>query len=400
MLLNFKISNYRSIKDIDVDFSFAEMKAPNRYKELSYHPFIGSDKVRVVPCLALYGANASGKSNVIMALKIFQRIVIESLSDEFYEPNILQDCTDVISFQLSFYHEKKTFTYTLAYDSKQIVKELLECDHKKVFEITSSSHDFNNLNNFAYFPEKLEEIFNIEALDKNKLFKKPFLSILAKNYANLNEDITLAHSDISEKLEIYSSNNLSFNFVINKITDINNKKEVIKVFDWTVALLKKLDIGITKMEYDKNKFAIEDINIYRLNYANEEIEMPFGSESFGVKKLISLLALLLHILDNGLVLVIDELENSIHPLLLTKIIRLFKDKRYNKNNAQLVFATHNTDVMDHELMRISEIGIINKTLKNGTTMVRVSDFEGVRNVTRFQKQYLAGQFTGIPYPYI
>lgn len=120
----------------------------------------------------------------------------------------------------------------------------------------------------------------------------------------------------------------------------------------------------------------------------------------GTRTIAPLLALMLYVLDNGLVLVIDELENSIHPLLLFELIRLFKDKRYNKNNAQLVFATHNTEVMSHELMHISEIRIINKTVKKGSQIVRISDFEGVRNVTRFRKQYLSGNFTGIPSPYI
>ncbi|MFA7672051.1 MAG: AAA family ATPase, partial [Sphaerochaetaceae bacterium] len=143
-----------------------------------------------------------------------------------------------------------------------------------------------------------------------------------------------------------------------------------------------------------------DIKIYRLNYANEEVSLPFNNESLGTKKLAPLLALILYVLDNGLVLVIDEIGNSIHSLLLAEMIRLFKDKRYNKSNAQLIFTTHNTDVMDHELMRISEIGIINKTLKKGTTIVRVSDFDGIRNVTRFRKQYLDGRFSGIPFPYI
>ena len=86
---------------------------------------------------------------------------------------------------------------------------------------------------------------------------------------------------------------------------------------------------------------------------------------------------MLYVLDNGLVLIIDELENSIHPLLLAELIRLFKDRRYNRNNAQLIFATHNTEVMDHELMRVSEIGIINKTVKNGSQIVRIRT-EGVR----------------------
>jgi AAA15 family ATPase/GTPase len=87
-------------------------------------------------------------------------------------------------------------------------------------------------------------------------------------------------------------------------------------------------------------------------------------------------------------------------LLLVELVKLFKDKRYNKANAQLIFTAHNTNIMDDELLRKSEIGIITKTLAKGSVLQRVSDFEGVRNVTNFRKQYLQGTFSGIPFPYI
>jgi len=79
---------------------------------------------------------------------------------------------------------------------------------------------------------------------------------------------------------------------------------------------------------------------------------------------------------------------------------MFKDKRYNTTNAQLIFTTHNTDIMEYASMRVSEIGIVKKTLKKGTTFARLSDFTGVRNVTNFRKQYLDGLYGGTPFPYI
>lgn len=91
--------------------------------------------------------------------------------------------------------------------------------------------------------------------------------------------------------------------------------------------------------------------------------------------------IVLTVLRKGAVLVIDELGNSIHPLLLAEIVRIFKDKRYNTSDAQLILTTHNTDIMEQDMMR-------------------VSDFNGARNVTNFQKQYLKGIFSGIHYPYI
>ena len=99
-------------------------------------------------------------------------------------------------------------------------------------------------------------------------------------------------------------------------------------------------------------------------------------------------------------MIIDELEKSLHPLILTEIIRLFKDKRYNTNNAHLIFTAHNSDILDEDLLRVSEIAIVKKTLEKGTTLCRVAEFGGVRNVSNFRKQYLQGSFSGIPHPYI
>ena len=113
-----------------------------------------------------------------------------------------------------------------------------------------------------------------------------------------------------------------------------------------------------------------------------------------------MLGLCLCALDRGSILCIDELDRSLHSRLLVEIVRMFKDKRYNKTNAELLFTAHNTDILDDGLMRVSEVGFINKTEREGSTIKRISDFGGKRNVTNFRKQYLDGLFSGVPFPYI
>ena len=86
--------------------------------------------------------------------------------------------------------------------------------------------------------------------------------------------------------------------------------------------------------------------------------------------------------------------------MLLQIIKLFKDKDYNKKNAQLIFTTHNTDILDSELLRVSEVMITNKTNKTGTQINKLSDYPDIRNINNFRKRYLDGEFSGIPYAYI
>ncbi|MBN2877897.1 MAG: ATP-binding protein [Bacilli bacterium] len=423
MLLYYKVRNYRSIEYVEVNFRFAEKKAPNGYKEREILPFIGIDSIRGVPTLALYGPNASGKTNIIKAFDTLQRIVRNRFKESLSDPNKLQDVGEESGYELGFWYKGITFQYFLSHDDRQITKEKLIVDTHLVFSIEKNFLDYAKPSEEVYTLDKLRTIFKVECLDKEKHFNTPFLSVIGKNYANLNDTITSAFTYITRNLEIYKKNDFPFDYCMTRLANGKDKKQLQSAFDRIVSILRKLDIDITKMEYQRNELNVlpdtidkekfeyvffpkkdlvveTDIKSYHRNHQGDEIPLEFLQESAGTRKIACLLGIILAVLDHGHILIVDELENSIHPLLLAELIRLFKDRRYNKSNAQLVFTTHNTDVMDHELMRISEIGIVSKTSKSGTRFVRVSDFEGVRNVTRFRKQYLDGKFSGIPYPYI
>jgi len=110
----------------------------------------------------------------------------------------------------------------------------------------------------------------------------------------------------------------------------------------------------------------------------------------------------LYALKTGGVIFVDELDRSLHPLLMRELVMLFKKRIYNPNGAQLVFTTHNTDILDDSILRLSEIALVRKNLHNGTMIRRLVDLknegEDIRNVTNFRKQYLEGYYSGIPHP--
>ena len=123
MLLYYKVRNYRSIEYVDVNFRFAEKKAPNGYKEREILPFIGIDSIRGVPTLALYGPNASGKTNIIKAFDTLQRIVRNRFKESLSDPNKLQDVGEESGYELGFWYKGITFQYFLSHDDRQITKE-------------------------------------------------------------------------------------------------------------------------------------------------------------------------------------------------------------------------------------------------------------------------------------
>ena len=157
------------------------------------------------------------------------------------------------------------------------------------------------------------------------------------------------------------------------------------------SLLSNKDIN-----YPVIKTIHKDIN-------NQDVILDMATEeSLGTNLLFGIAELLLLTLKNGSILVIDELDRSLHPFLLTKIIELFKDKDYNMHNAQLLFTCHSTDILENQTLRVSEVAIVTKNLKDGSTIRKLSDFENLnlRNTYDFRRMYLSGNFGGVPFPYI
>ncbi len=423
MLLSFQVKNSRSILDVTVPMMYAEKKAPNGYNQMELLPFLQENKIRTVPCMAIYGANASGKSNIVKAFLSFVGIIKVKYQVATYAPNKLHPENDTITYILEFLTDGNKFRYTLETNAHEILTEELTQNSERIFSINNRDTDFKELSTEVYSSPKLATIFSVECLDQKGLFLTPFITVVGKNYAGLHTSMTTVFSYIINNLEVYSSNDFPFTLGLNKLTQTYGDKESQKAFDDIVTILRKLDIDITRMEYKQdvitealrtrqipgrnyelqlsnNKFTATEINSYHKDILGNEVQFNFNEESLGTQRIASLLGVVLSKLRKGGILVMDELGNSLHPLLFSEIVRMFKDKRYNTSNAQLIFTTHNTDIMEQDMMRVSEIGIVNRTLKKGTTFKRVSDFEGIRNVTNFRKQYLDGNFSGIPFPYI
>ncbi len=424
MLYAFHIKNFRSIKEATLDLSFKEGKAPNGYRELEDLVFLEHNKkTRLVPCLAMYGANASGKTNIVRALYIFQQIVtmgiVNLLVLSQIAPNKIIHSGEFTSFELTFFQNSKYFKYQISFNKIEISNETLYIDNKLIFSLNGDKEDFSGLpqrNNYTV--ERLREIRNVECLVDHKQ-KKTFLSRLATQYTGLDTNVTNAFKEI-DGIEILQANDppLSFLFRNNRVI---YKEEIEEILKKITKLLSKLDIGITKLTYNEEpfslstelplnarsvrvengKFFIESIHSYRNDINGNEVEFNFNEEeSNGTRILASLLVLCLSALEQGKILVVDELDRALHPALFIEIVRLFKSKRYNKHNSQLIFTAHETGILDADLLRISEVCIVSKTLQKGTETCRIADFDGVRNILNFRKQYLNGSFGGIPHPYI
>jgi AAA15 family ATPase/GTPase len=342
-------------------------------------------------CLGLYGANASGKSNIVGALSTFRDIVIYREIDNYF-PNKIHCKENASFFELKVVIEQNTYTYSLLYNSVSIIEEELKCDDTRLYKIKNDTNYAVDLLDFAaitrenYSSEKLEDIFKVECTDQAGQ-QAPFLAVLGKNYAGLNAKIRLVFNYFLEKLITYTEDTPTH--LLNNIEEVS-------------TIIKRLDIDIKFMSIEKKDLKNSHAYIiytYHTGLNDELVRFELAEESLGTKIMVRLLSTILVALNAGGVLLIDELDASLHPLLLQEIIRLFKDDDYNTKGTQLIFTAHDTNILKEGLMNAAELGIVTKIQKDGTTIARAIDYD-ITGDEDLQQAYLKGDFGGIPFPYI
>ena len=435
----FRIHNFRSILDLKVNFSFAEKKAPPGFKESDIVFFSEPKKgERLVPALALYGSNASGKSNVLMAMGVFRDCAISDIGGK-YQPDKLHHGNLSTIFEAGFVIGGKEFVYLLEYDRDEVLKETLKADGTLLFSIDRGRCVFGAVATASYPDDRLDEIFRVECSTPQKKQTRTFLSVIGSRYPGLNSLVTSVYGYLHEDVAVFSENGIHLSRGVDRLAAVlekmNDPDPLKTAFTKITELLESLDIHIVRMELDRRRKRLERdphertyldvepdflkrltsfekegeniilnrdrIRSFHEDVEGKEVEFDFRTEeSSGTQIVAGLLGVFLAALESGGVVAIDELDRSLHPLLLIELVRLFKDRRYNGKGAQLIFTVHNTDILDANLLRVSEVGIISKTLEKGSAMSRISDFRGVANIENFRKQYLTGSFSGIPFPYI
>lgn len=441
MLSSFKVSNFRSIQDLELNLSFAEKRAPTGYQYSDSLYFLEPrKKTRLVPTLAIYGANASGKSNVLKSLRVFADCVLTGIEGQF-QPDKLNNQGKGTSFMTEFVINGQDYLFKLAYNRATILEELLTIDGEEIYRINTDTKKFAGLSSMAYPEERLLEIHRVECCTPQKHQTMTFLSIIGKRYQGLHAGITALCEYLSERFVFLNDNSIHLFRGVNALAAVlaneHDPEPLKNAFEQITSLLETLDIHIIRMSIDRTRVMLEHDPKHKQEYLDappefynritsvekeggnivlnadsirsfhedadgNEVEFDFTTEeSSGTQIVAGLLGIFLSVLKTGGTVIVDELDRSLHPLLLIELVRLFKDKRYNSSNAQLIFTAHNTEILDAGMLRVSEVGIVKRTSQEGTEIVRLSDFREVNNnIATFRQQYLNGQFAGIPFPYI
>jgi AAA15 family ATPase/GTPase len=367
-------------------------------------------KIEVLRSAGIYGANASGKSNLIKAFDALVYIICESgdMRDRdiipVYKPFLLNSVSSSspIEFEIEFITERKErYIYRVVFDEKRIISESLDFfpsrtkanlfrrNPEDTWEtVTFGNHYKGGKKKFAFFPinsyiskagnsadapEFIREIYNY--------FRSKI--IIMKDH-HLNQISWRDNQDYLESMaEIISK-------VDTGIPGFNMKKKPTV----SIRVPYGMDESDKRLIFEKAKL----VPIFRHDGSNDsETEFSESMESSGTMKFFNLIPLLLTIFDTGGILIMDELENSLHPHLAELILKLFNNSEVNKNNAQLIFSTHNINLMNPELLRRDQIWLTEK--KDGeTTLTSLDEFDkkSVKIDSPFNKMYDDGRFGAIP----
>ncbi len=415
MILSLKIENYRSIKEALT----VKLTTEKRLKEtgLPENSFV-EKKSEILKSLLIYGRNASGKSNVLVALKALSFLVENSDSFKHetdiptYEPFKFDTAyvNKPVSFELDFItvESKIRFKYIVSFTNKQIEFEGLyvypEGIKAKLYERKLSSVSYGEY--YKGTKKKIEDdllpnqLFlsksatsKVKYLDECYLFFSRYLYVSTIHDTDYDNTIIRAFSDVLTKDEKLKTNLLELlkasDTSINDFKISENEKEM--------RFSKNVPEDIKKEILDKYKYEV--LTNHTLFEDGKEIgqeTLEIENESFGTKKLFAIGTLIINTLDYGGVIVIDELDKGLHPLISKLLISLFNSKRNNPNNAQLIFATHDSSLLDLEILRRDQISFVDKEYEGQSIYYRLSDIKGIRKDIPIDKWYLSGRFRAIP----
>lgn len=427
MLTSIHIQNYKSILDETISLKYREGKAPGEYQNMSLSPFWeDSCKNKLAPVLMLVGANASGKSNLLKAVDCFIRVLRDGIRGHFF-PNKLNRKFNTTLFEVFFDVGGEFFSYLVEYNDKTIIKELLLRKKEILISVFNGKLKHCIFTQKGYDITDMAQVLAVECMDGNNQIRA-FLPKLSGKYPGLNEKLTLIYKALCRKIDYLNGNDLPPTLGLDMAAETGKRKELqakitklIKQFDIdiesfsvstsTVNLDSSADLKKEIKKYKPTVGRIQktadgvrnEMSFIRAQVKDTEgnsVDFDFNEElSQGTKRLFGLLGVLLMVLERGDVLFIDELDETLHPFIVQKIIEMFKDPDYNiTKKAQLICTVQNPLVMEN--LRKSEIAFVQKSLQKGTCLLPLAEFERVRNTTDFVKQYLEGRFSAVPSPYL
>ncbi len=435
MLIQFSVTNYKSFKDK----STLSLVASGYDKDTREQENVTPDKkydLRLLKSSVLYGANASGKSKFIEAFIFMRHFMLNSSKETQQGEHIPVDPFRLNSesinqgseFEIIFRVGKTIYRYGFEVTRKAVKAEWL-FSRTKLTERELFYRDELGLEANTKKIPKAAVLIKEDLVRDNSLF----LSVLAqfndelaeailawvensKSISGLKEEsyfvdtMRLANNSIQQKRILSFLKNADIgidDFMLKKFNnaEIESLLNNPNVHDNLKVALKGLESLIEKRASDTAPERFTDVITFHKQYNNQgEVvgDITFSlndDESSGTRKFFALIGQIIRALDAGTVLFVDELDSKIHPNLVCKIIFLFNSKLFNPKNAQLIFNTHDTNLLSAGLFRRDQIWFVKKDQKGCSSLYSLADFktDEVRKNEAFEPNYIRGKYGAIPF---
>ncbi len=399
MLVQFTFENFRSIKD-----SVTLSMVSGLHNKLTVLP---TRNLNLLPSAVIYGANASGKSNVLRAFDFMKamilnaRKVFQSTDTLSHEPFRLSTETQNASssFEVIFFDGEIKYRYGFEADGTTVYSEWLFADEKgkeaKLF--------FRDTYPEAFYvnPEKFKEGKGLKVLP-NSLFLwkcdqeggKTSHSIL-EWFKNVNLLDGMRPSDYL----LYTLNQMKNPEFYEEI------KKLVSAADFGINDVRLHEDKIPVGEIERMPVPLIKVGVKAIHQKYDENGKPAGVEEFdlgteesdGTRKYFCLSAPFIDTLRNGKILLVDELDASLHPLLTMALISLFNNPEINSKNAQLIFVSHDTNLLNQKLFHKSQIWFTEKDTAGSTHLHSLVEYKNVRATDNLEKHYILGKYGAIPY---
>ena len=411
MLIQFRFSNFRSFREDSIlDFSATKITehATNVFK-------VGRDKI--LPAAVVFGANASGKSNVLASFRFMASYVIQSFGygaynkekeNNFIKPgyapfrfnrdSMNEDSVFEVYFIASNGTRERIYNYGFAINQDRITEEWLNIksksskEYKRVFYRSRNELDLSGLDNRSS-RENIKAAIEDETLIVSlgaklriaelKTVRDWFLNIEFADFGNPLENIRISSA-------------LPSGFSDDR-----------KIQQMVLDYLSAFDKSIIGFEVEKSRnngnCDNDEVSIRTVHSMDDgtTASIPFSDESAGTIKMFSLFSAFHNVIENGSVLVVDELNSRLHPLLVRNFLLSFLNPEINRNHAQIIFTTHDTWMLRNDLLRRDEIWFTEKNDKGESILYSLADFTDetgtkIRKDENYEKNYLLGKYGAIP----
>lgn len=385
MLLQFSVTNHRSIKDKAV----ISMKAT---KDMSLRESLISPdgKKKIVPVMAIYGANAAGKSNVLDALMLMWKMVCGNYAKLLKGEKLPQEPfsftkkeNEPTEFEIIYYYNEIKYAYGYSFDEKNILTEYLyhwpNGREALIFSREGDKYQFR---------ENLQEQMTLASrTPENRLY------LVSSNEWNLAQT-EKAYLWFAEKMKSLVGTEMDSRQTLSVLQ--KGKEEKMHVLrEMMIA-----DLGIKDVIVTGSKEAPVISTVHFLPDENGEMmayTLPLGQESMGTQRFFSRIGLWMEALETGSLLLVDEIESSMHPLLTRHLIEMLQDPEINTKKAQLIFTTHDTGLLDSKFLRRDQIWFAEKDEETmQTDIYALTDFSS-RKGENIAKGYLQGRYGAIPF---